>query len=93
MLGKNERLPGRSDRWIKSLDNRALELDVGEVDTYSDNNHASFLMSEAEVAPFPPPTTTTTPRPTTRPPPTRPPPALPCKPLPTQIDHEGWFGW
>ena len=69
---------GREDRWIKSMDDRGLELDVGSVDTYSDNNHASFLMSEAEVvSPPPPPPTTTTPRPP--PPTTRLPPALPCK--------------
>jgi hypothetical protein len=70
----------RPDKWIRQRDRQLL---LESVQTYQDNNDASFMLSEAAVktttAPPPPPTTTTTTtvRPTaarssprTRPPPT-----------------------
>ena len=63
----------KEGQWIKSFQDRNLELDLGNVETYSDNSHASFLLSEEVLAPRPTTTTTTTFRPTT---PRR---EIPCK--------------
>ena len=39
----------RQDEWIRSHNERGLELDVTQVNTFSDNNEASFLLNEAEI--------------------------------------------